>query len=375
MKRGRRTIEQTERGFSVVGLVFIILVAILVLALGGAFIWYKTNTSPVQDNEEKVLVEIESGSGVVKIAEKLEEKGVIRNADAFKIYMKLKGGNKTLQAGKYELSKNMTLDQIIDTLSQGKILDETVKLTFIEGNNMRYVAEMIAKNTNNTEDDVFDLLEDEDYLDSLVEGYWFIEDDIEDEDIYYALEGYLYPDTYEFANKDVTVKEIFEKMLNKMGEVLLPMKEDIEDSDYSIHELLTIASIAEKEALNDEDRSEVAGVFYNRLKRGMALQSDVTTYYGLKIDDWSNRDLSSSELNKANAYNTRASSMAGKLPVGPICMVSKSAINAAVNPTKTKAYFFVADKNGKLYFSNTNDEHDEMVQELKSKGLWYEYDD
>lgn len=376
MRKGRRTLEKRrESGFSFIGLIFIILIVLIVLAVAGAFIWYKTNIKPVQTNEEKVEVTIESGSGVVGIAEKLEKENVIRNADAFKIYMKLHGKGKQLQAGKYELSKNMTIDQIIDTLSQGKIKDETVKIQFIEGNNMRYVAKLIAEKTNNTEEDVWNLLEDEEYLDSLIEGYWFIEDDIKDEDIYYALEGYLYPDTYEFTDANVTVKEIFEKMLKKMEEVLRPYKEDIEESDYSIHELLTVASIAEKEAINAEDRAEVAGVFYNRLDRGMGLQSDVTTYYGLKIDDMSSKDLSSSELNKANAYNTRASSMAGKLPVGPICMVSESAISAAINPKDTKAVFFVADKNGKLYFSRTNEEHEETIQDLKDQGLWYTYDE
>ena len=151
MRKGKR---YSERGFSVVGVIFIILILILVLACAGAFIWYKTNTSPVQKEEEKVSIVIESGSGVVKIAEQLEKENVIKNADAFKIYMKLHANSKNLQAGKYELSKNMTLDEIIDILSQGKIVDETVKITFIEGNNMRYVAKQIADNTNNTEDDV-----------------------------------------------------------------------------------------------------------------------------------------------------------------------------------------------------------------------------
>lgn len=374
MKRGKKTIGKNENGTSVVGIIFIVLILILILAVVGVLIWYKTNTSPVQSNEEKVLIEIPSGVGVVNIAEQLEQKGIIKNADAFKIYMKLNANGKQLQAGKYELSKNMQLNEIIDILSQGKILDETVKLTFAEGINMREVAKIISNNTNNSEDDVWELLEDEEYIDSLIKDYWFIKDDVKNKDVYYAVEGYLYPDTYEFTDANVSVKEIFEKMLTKMGSVLLPYKEKIEESDYSIHELLTLASIVEKEALNANDRGEVAGVFYNRLNRGMALQSDVTTYYGLKIDDWASKDLSSSQLNKENAYNTRASSMAGKLPVGPICIVSESSIAAVINPVRTKAYFFVADKNGKVYFSNTNDEHEETIQELKDEGLWYEYD-
>lgn len=356
---------------------FLLLIVMLVLicVVGGVIACFSYNSmlKPVQSNSEKVVVSIVEGSGISGIAEQLEKEGVIRSAIAFKVYCKL-NNDVTMQAGKYELDKNMSVEEIITSLGIGNVVDETVKITFVEGKNMRSVASLIAEKTNNTEEDVFNLLQDEEYIDSLIEEYWFIDEDIKDEDIYYPLEGYLYPDTYVLANKDEDVKTIFSRMLDKMESVLNEYKDGIEDSKYSVHELLSLASVVELEAKNDEDRAEVAGVFYNRLNRRMALQSDVTTYYASKVD-MSERDLTASELASRNPYNTRSSSMAGKLPVGPICMVSSTSIKAVVEPEDTSAIFFVADKNGKVYFSKTNSEHERTIQDLKSKDLWYTYED
>ena len=182
----------------------------------------------------------------------------------------------------------------------------------------------------------------------------------------------MFPDTYALKNKDASVEEIFEKMLDKMEEVLEEYKKEIQDSDYSAHEILTIASIIEMESVHTEDRKDVSSVIYNRLDRNMAIQSDVTTYYAFKID-MGERDLYQRELDTYNPYNTRGPRMQGKLPVGPISSVSKSSIEAAINPNKTNYLFFVADKNGKVYFSKTSSEHDQIISELRTKGLWFEY--
>ena len=290
----------------------------------------------------------------------------------FKIYTKL---NKVsnFQAGTYYLKQNMSLKEISEMLKSGIMYDQNeIKITYLEGKNMRWLAKKISEVTNNTEDEVFEVLSREDYIDSLIEKYWFITDDIKDKDIYYPLEGYLFPDTYALKNKDVKVEEIFEKMLDKMGKVLEEYKDEIEKSKYSVHQLLTIASIVETESVNKEDRKGVAGVIYNRLNRNMAIQSDVTTYYAFKID-MGERDLYQREIDTYNKYNTRGPNMEGKLPVGPISSVSKLSIEAAIEPKDTDYLFFVADKNGKVYFSKTNTEHNQIISELKSKGLWYEY--
>lgn len=362
---------KNEKGGILAKIILMLFLVIIIAAVAG-FAWYNLSIKPVQSESEKVVVEIDYGSGISNIADKLEENGVIRNAMAFKIYCKI--NNRTLiKAGKYEFDKNMTIDQILSMVEQENIVDETVTITFPEGKSIKWIANIIAENTNNTENDVYELVKNEEYLDSLIEKYWFITREIKDDDIYYSLEGYLYPDTYIFADENVTVESIFEKMLDKMNSVLTPYQKEIEDSDFSVHEVLTLASVVELEAKNEEDRAGVASVFINRLDRNMALQSDVTTYYGLQLA-MDERELTAQELNDNNGYNTRASSMAGEIPVGPICIVSESSIKAILNPDTTDDLYFVADKNGKVYFSETNDEHEEKIQELKDKGLWYIYD-
>ena len=124
--------------------------------------------------------------------------------------------------------------------------------------------------------------------------------------------------------------------------------------------------------LNDEDRKNVASVFYNRLEKGISLGSDVTTYYSVKID-MGDRDLYQKEIDSYNPYNTRGPNMEGKLPVGPIASVGKASLEAAIEPSDTDYLFFVADSSGNLYFTKTNSEHVQVINELKNKVKWYEY--
>lgn len=354
-------------------IVISIIVALIIIAIVSAFVWYNISISPVnKDDVTSYNLEIPMGSGSSTIAKKLKNEGLIKNELAFKIYVKL---NKisNFQAGTYNLTKNLSVKEIAEILQTGKVNGkDSISITFVEGKNMRWIANKIAESTNNSEEDVYSLLEDKEYINSLIEKYWFLTDDIKNEDIYYPLEGYLFPDTYTFENKDVKVEKIFETLLNQMDKKLSGYKEDIEKSKYSIHEILSTASIIENEAVFDKDRKDVAGVIYNRLKENMAIQSDVTTYYAFKIDMGS-RDLYSSDINKYNPYNTRGPNMAGKLPVGPISMVSIASIEAAINPNENSYIYFVADKNGKVYFTRTYDEHLEKVDELKNSGLWIQF--
>ena len=350
-----------------------IIVALIIIVIGSVFTWYNISLSPVnKDDITPYNLEIPMGSGSSTIANKLKSEGLIKNELAFKIYVKL---NKisNFQAGTYNLTKNLSVKEIVEILQTGKVNGkDTISITFVEGKNMRWVANKIAENTNNSEEDVYALLEDEEYINSLIQKYWFLTDDIKNEDIYYPLEGYLFPDTYQFENKEIKVEKIFETLLNQMDKKLSTYKEDIEKSKYSIHKILSAAAIIENEAVFDKDRKDVAGVIYNRLKENMAIQSDVTTYYAFKIEMGS-RDLYSSEINKYNAYNTRGPNMTGKLPVGPISMVSIASIEAAINPNENNYIYFVADKNGKVYFTRTYDEHLEKVNELKNSGLWIQF--
>jgi len=351
----------------------IIVVVLIVGAIVVAAIWYSKAMGAVSSESDAVQITIGEGSTLTGIGNILYENGLISSELAFKVYTKLNSVN-NIMAGKYELNKNMTMSQLVEVLEAGPDLSKyEINITFNEGWNMRKIAKAIAEKTTNTEDAVFEKVADKEYLNKVIEKYWFVTDEILDEQIYYPLEGYLYPNTYTFTDKNVTVEEIFEKMLDEMDKQLTEIKSDLENSEYaSVHKILTLASVIELEAPNAEDRAGVSSVFYNRLKSGMALGSDVTTYYGIQVD-MSERDLKQSEINARNGYNTRNDELAGKLPVGPICSPSISSIKATIDPDPSEYYFFVSDSNGRLYFSKTYSEHLQTIQKLQSGNLWYEY--
>lgn len=356
--------------------VFLVFMTLIIVAIIGVSLFYNNELSPLKQsiddsNKEYVRIEIEEGMGISQIAELLESSHIIRNADIMKLYARL--NNVTgLQAGKYDLTPEEDTPTIITHIVKGEVADDSVKITFIEGKNMRYIAKTIAEKTNNKEEDVYNLLENESYIDSLIEKYWFITDEIKQKDIYYPLEGYLLPDTYVFENEDVSVKYIFNVILNFTEKFLNTYKKEIENNDLTIHQILTIASLAELEGKSLEDRKEIVGVFFNRIYDSMSLGSDVSTYYAFKVD-MGERDLTTKELNTENPYNTRGPNMNGKIPIGPICNPSRMAIEAVLDYKETDAYYFVADKNGKVYFTRNNDEHIKMINKLKKEGLWYTY--
>ena len=348
--------------------VFIILVSLIILGSAAILLIYKNGISKVSNDSTIKEFVVEKGSTYTSISKDLKKQNLIKSELMYKIFIKL---NKPsgLEAGKYNLSENMNVREIVKTLSNGSNSKaDTVKITFKEGKNMRYIATLIASNTNNTEEDVFNLLKDKEYIDSLVSQYWFLTDDIKKEEIYYPLEGYLFPDTYEFLT-DATVKDIFKVMLDQTNNKLNDLKEKIGNSKYSIHELITLASIVELEGATSNDRAKVAGVFYNRLDHNWSLGSDVTTYYAEKQDDWSG--LKMSQLNACNAYNTRGNCVKG-LPIGPICNPSLDSIKAVINPEKTDNYYFVADCSGKTYLNKTESGHNSTINKLKRENNWCE---
>ena len=349
--------------------VTILAIIMLLFIITIPIIWYNSSLGAVSKESSKVEIEIPIGSGSSKIGSILKENGIIKNELAFKIYVKLNNIS-GLQAGEYSIDKSWNVKEILEYLKTGKVMKDQVIITFVEGKNMRWIASKIQECTNNTSEDVYELLKDEEYIDSLIQEYPFITNEIKNKNIYYPLEGYLFPDTYYFNGKDVTVKEIFKAMLDKMNDVLSQIEIK---TDLTTHELLTMASIVELEGTNATARKDIASVFYNRLNRNISLGSDVTTYYAYGID-MGERDLTKKELNSYNPYNTRGPNMLGKLPVGPIASPSLSSIEAAAYPNVTEYLFFVADKNGKVYFTRNNSEHEQMISKLKQQGLWYVYE-
>ncbi len=332
--------------------------------------FYNINMSAVSNDTTLKEVTIESGS-IESIGITLKEHNLIRNVSIFKIYTYLTSKT-NLKAGIYNLSENMTVEEIVTILEEGTTTNpDEISITFKEGINIRKVATLISENTNNSYSDVLSLMNDNEYIDSLIDKYWFLTNDIKKLDIYYPLEGYLYPNTYRFTNKDVSIEDIFTKMLDETDKQLSKYKNEIYNSSLSVHELITLSSIVELEGATANDRAKVAGVFYNRLNSLSypTLGSDATTYYGSKIDDWT-VSLTYNELDDcSNKYNTRCSTNTG-LPVGPICNPSIESIEATINPEVGEYYFFVADCQGKVYLTKTSNEHNNIINKLINENNW-----
>lgn len=344
-------------------LFIVITIVLIIVAFFGSIAFF---IGPVNKFDKKdIEVEIKSGTSREGIAKVLKDKGLIRSVNVFKLYLKI---NKitNLKAGTYLLNKSMNLETIVENLEVGSNYNPNrIILTFREGERVTDYAKIIEKNTNNTYDDVISTIRSESYLKTLISEYWFLTDKILDSEIYYPLEGYLAPETYFFDNKEVSVKEIIETMLRQENKVLEKYKDKISSDP---HYYITMASIAELEGTNNSNMKTIVSVFENRLNKNMNLGSDVTTYYGLQVAMTS--DLSSEQFSSINGYNTRSTTMMGKMPIGPISNPSIEAIEASVNPDSTDYYYFVADKHGKVYFTKTLSEHNQKVAEIKKNGDW-----
>lgn len=347
-------------------LIPILLFIIMVISFAIIFIY---SLSPVDSkNENIVTFTVEKGWGKNKIITELKNNDLIRSEFFSKVVIKLK--NRELYAGTYKLSKDLSTNEIFEKISnQDNIENEGITITFVEGKRLTTYITQIADNFDFTEEEIKAKLENVDYLNTLIDKYWFLTEDILNENIYYPLEGYLYPDTYEFK-KNSTLEEIIEKFLNNMQTKLADYKDDVEVGKYKIHEYITLASIVELEGVNSADRGKIAGAIYNRLNRGQSLESDVTTYYAEQKDF--SKDLTYKELNNCNSYNTRGTCVRG-LPVGPICNSGLASLSAAIEPVDNDYLYWVADKYKTTYFSKTYSEHVATVNKLRNEGLWFTY--
>ena len=343
----------------------IIIVTILIIILTG-LITFNIMVSPTdKSSKADIEVVIPTGTNTRNIGKILKEKHLIRSEIFFKVYVKLNNIT-SLKASTYTLKKNMTLNEIITVLEKGNSYNpDAIKLTFKEGKRITDYISTIASNTNHTEEEILAQFNNKDYIKELTQKYWFLTEEILDPNIYYPLEGYLHPDTYYFKNKDVDIKTIIETMLSETEEILSKYKNTV---GQNINKYIIMASMVEIEGTNTTNRKMIAGIFNNRLAKKMNLGADATTYYALQQPMTS--DLTVAEFNTDSPYNTRSSSMAGKMPIGAICNPSISSIEASINPTESDYLYFVADKNGEIFYTKTLQEHNKKVKEIKEKGDW-----
>lgn len=328
--------------------VIIFLVVLIILTCGS----YKIGTSSVSKDSFEVKITIPKESTYLSISNLLKENNLIRSESFYKIYIKIfKPDN--LKAGIYTLNRNMNVKEIVDTL-EGNVKSEEITITIPEGKHIEEVAEIISSKINMSKEDILLYWQNEEVLNSLIDKYWFLTDVIKKEGIRYSLEGYFFPDTYSIL-KESKIEDITYKMLDKMDEVLSKYKEEISNSKFNVHEILTLASIVEHEAILDSDRPMIAGVFINRLDKSMKLQSCATVGYAIN-----ERKLSYNykDLQTDSPYNTY---FYEGLPIGPGNMPGELSIEAVLRPTKHDYYYFLANVNDKdskkTYYSKTYLEH------------------
>lgn len=343
----------------------IILIILAILSLSAGITWMVLSSPIDKNNTAKVEVIIPNGTTTRQIGVILKQKGLIRSELFFNIYIKLNRPS-PMKASTYTITKNMSLDEIIKILESGNNYNpDVISITFKEGERITDFCETISKKTNHSYDDAIAKMKDKAYIQTLISKYWFLSDEILNDSIYYPLEGYLAPNTYQFTNKDVSIEAIIETMLKQTDKILTKYKSKMTSP---VHYYVTMASMAELEGTNTENRKQIVNVFENRLAKGMNLGSDVTTYYALQHP--MNQDLTTAQFATVNPYNTRSTTMMGKMPIGPICNPSESSIEAALTPTQSTYLYFVADKYGKIYFTSTLAEHNAKVKEIKDKGDW-----
>lgn len=344
--------------------IILIVIAVLVLLgiAAGLFAWnyYKKGIASVSDKSEEVVVTVEKGQSATSVLYTLDDAGLVKDVFCGKIYLKLNEvGN--LQANSYILNKNMGLEEIFKIMANptgDHILQ--VSVTILDGYSLKDISESIAKSLEIETAEVTNLLNDKEFLNTLIEKYWFITDEIFAEGIKYPLEGYLYPETYLY-NSNVTLKEVIYGSLDMMDKHLTKAREGFEARGWTAHEFLAFASVVERESLFDEDRPKIAGVFMNRLEKGMLFQADSTVNYAW---DRTGVDVTYAHLEIDSPYNTYK--YAG-VPIGPISTVSGVTMDACVNYENHEYLYFFSKKDGTQIYSKTLSEHNNAVKNNK----WY----
>lgn len=322
-------------------------------------------------DETEIAFSVENGNSLTRVANNLEKQELIKNSTVFKYYCDFAGLGQKIQAGDYLIKRSMDMFEIADLLTTGDGQPITTDITIIPGTTV----ETIAADLKNK-----GILSDESEFLSIcktgegVQDYYFLADLLQSRDVSsrkYLLEGYLSPNTYEIYT-DATALSIIKKLLSQTDKVFTPdWQTRAQELDMSMDEVLTLASMIEKEA-KKEDFAKVSAVFHNRLKKGMKLQSDPTIHY---VTGERRMSLRSSDLAVDSPYNTYR--ITG-LPAGPICNPSPEAINAALYPDESYVaeeylYFCSTDPStGTLHFSRTLEEHERAVEIYAP--LWQAYD-
>ncbi|WP_195575970.1 endolytic transglycosylase MltG [Paenibacillus sp. 1001270B_150601_E10] len=339
-------------------LAFLIVIIIII----GAGAWYVWNgMQPVQGQDKPIEVSIEEGTGTSAIAQHLEEQGVIKNALLFKLYLKMNNEGSAFMAGKYSFDPSSTYEQIIKKLNAGDVIPvETVRVMVPEGYTIEQIADDLSEK-GIVEREAF--IQAADKIGKEKPSDLTLNLPKPNDKLKHVLEGYLFPETYEFA-VGTSAEEMIVRMLKETEKRLIDIPNfdaKLEQSGMTLQELLTVASLVEREVVVDEERPLVAGVIYNRLNKPMRLQIDATIQYAL---DKPKERLYYKDLEIESPYNTYKED---GLPPGPIASPSLESIKAALEPETSDYFYYVTKKDGTQthLFAKTYEEHLSNIEKSK----------
>ncbi len=374
-RRSRReTVQPTKKKKSGFKAFFISLLIFLGLISAGAYFGYQYVQSSLQpvdaDSKQYVTVQIPEGSNVQEIGKTLEDAGLIKHGLVFSLYAKYKN-YADLKSGYYNLQKSMSTEDIIHELQKGGTAEAQepvlATLTIPEGYTIDQMAQAVGQLQGDfkeplTADAFLAKVQDDSFISQEVAKYPSLLESLptKESGARYRLEGFLFPATYSIK-ESTTVESLIDEMLAAMDKTLTPHYSTIKSKNLTVNELLTIASLVEKEGAKTEDRKLIAGVFYNRLNLGMPLQSNIAILYaqgklGQKISLADDAGIDTSINSPYNVYTNL-----GLMP-GPVDSPSLDAIEASINQTKSDNLYFVANvTDGKVYYAATQEEHDRNV--------------
>ena len=323
-----------------------ILYITVLLLISILLVYIACETSGWFSDNKKIVFEINSGDSFEDIAENLNKFNIIGNKKLFVIYSKITGRNQlnNVKTGYVELSADFSYRDILAVLTNDKRINTSIKVTVPEGYNLEKIKNLLTEKELISPEKFDDTISDYDL------NYEFIKNLDKSPK---RLEGYLFPDTYYFTKDDDEIK-IIDTMLSRFEEIINKYDDEINSSGYSLHEIIILSSIIEKEGGSNEEFRNVSSVFHNRLKRNdnlSYLQSCATVQYILNTDK---PILSNSDIAVDSPYNTHKYK---GLPIGPIASPGETAIKAALSPADTDYLYFLNDKDGILHFTDNYNEH------------------
>lgn len=318
---------------------------IVAVAAGCLFFGYQLLKTPVSADKSEVVFEVAPGESVTAVAHELQNKNLVRNASVFLYYSRFTNQSSKIKVGEYSLNQAMTPDEILSVLVSGKSIARS--LTIVEGLTIFDIGTILEKAGIGTRQEFFALVQDKTFIKTML-----------GEELN-SLEGYLFPETYKFT-KFESMKSIVSQMVRRFLLVWKEVEPLAKELNWSRNQVVTFASIVEKETGAGADRPIVSSVFHNRLEKKMRLQTDPTVLYGMAMKlGFMPNNITKNDLLTPTEYNSYTN--AG-LPPTPISNPGKESLMAAVKPISSKYLYFVSRNDGTTVFSETLEKHNAAVK-------------